>query len=94
MGLAFSRARLSKASRAKEVLAEFGAECIVEDKVVLGRQVSSSGVVHDPICDVHKDFEWKVASGMNSNAWMDEGYSVRSRAPGDCVWMSRPRTLA
>ena len=90
MGGVLSRARPSKTLRAKEVLFDFGAECVAEDRVVVGKQVSDDVAV-DPIRDVHDDFEWKVASGMNINYWMDQGFSVRSHAPGDCVWMSRPR---
>ena len=90
MGLVFSRARPSKALQAKEAHFDFGAECVVEDQVVVGKQVSLNDVAHDPMRDVHN--EWKVVPGMNINYWVDQGFSVRLYAPGDCVWMSRPRS--
>ena len=58
--------------------------------IVTGTEITvNNGVPLTPIEDTLDQYEWKISSGMNVNYLMDDGYKVKSHAPGDCLWMSK-----
>lgn len=80
-----------KTRRAKELLVDFDINPSDNVLVVEGIEIAKRKV-YSPIDDTSNEYEWKTATGMNINFFLDQGYHVTSHAPGDCVWMARPRS--
>jgi hypothetical protein len=81
---------------AKEILGDFDTHArVVDDPVpiVTGTDVTSA-CPRNPMQDTLDEYEWKVATGMNINYYLSQGFRVCSYAPGECVWMSRPMSAS
>lgn len=93
MGVSCSSPSLGKKKtrRAKELLVDFDINPSDNVLVVEGMEIVRQ-TVFSPIDDTSNECEWRTATGMNINYFLDQGYHVTSHAPGDCVWMARPRS--
>ena len=83
----------SRKACAKEILGDFDTHArVVDDPVPVVTGTNVSACPGTPMEDALG--EWKVATGMNINYYLSEGFRVCSYAPGECVWMSRPMSAS